>query len=529
MKSIQSEKMMQPIQMIPLSQVIPYARNARKNKTNIQKVASSIKEFGWKQPIVVDKDNVIVVGHTRYEAAQLLNQTEVPVLVADDLNEQQTKAYRLMDNRSNQDAEWDENLLTLELEELETQGVDLSLTGFMSEEINTFLNRIEENLSDDALDNIPEASEKTVTVKGDIWLLGHHRVMCGDSTNITDVDCLMQGQKARLLHADPPYGMGKEKEGVANDNLHHEELDQFQMSWWATFRYQLISNASVYIWGNAEDLWRLWYRGSLEKTNELTVINEIVWAKVHQNSDKLDAIGKTSDEMRCYPVATERCLFMMLNEKSYNNNADNYWEGWETIRSYLEAEIKKTGWNAKDIKAITNSHMYGHWFTKSQWTFINQKNYEQLREASLQKAFLKPYEELRKEYLQAKRIFDGEVMSTYYDSRAYFDNSHEAMTDVWQYERVKGEDRFGHATPKPIAMMERIMKSSSQKNDLIIEPFGGSGSTLIAAEKTNRICYLMECEPIWVDVIIKRWQQLTGKDAVLESNLKTFNELANLK
>ncbi len=518
---------MAAIALLPLSQIIPYARNARKNKTNIQKVAASIKEFGWKQPIVVDKNHVIVVGHTRYEAAQVLNQTEVPVLIADDLSEQQIKAYRLMDNRSNQDGEWDVDLLTLELEELKAGECDLSLTGFLDEEMDALLNQLEVSLNTDELDKIPEVSEQTITVKGDIWLLGNHRVMCGDSTTLTDVDQLMQGKKARLLHADPPYGMGKEKEGVANDNLRNEDLDQFQLAWWSTVRSHLMPQASVYIWGNAEDLWRLWYRGSLEKTQELTVINEIVWAKTHAHSQKLDAIGKTSDEMRCYPMATERCLFLMLGEKPYNSNSDNYWQGWEPIRNYLAEEIKKVGWNAKEVKTITNSHMYGHWFTKSQWVFINKNNYEKLYEASQHQAFTRPYVELHAEYLAARKIFNGEVMSAYYASRAYFDNSHDSMTDVWQYERVKGEERFGHATPKPVAMMERVIKSSSQKNDLILEPFGGSGSTLIAAEKTNRLCYTMECEPKWVDVIVKRWQQLTGKEARLESNNKKFNEVAS--
>ena len=229
--------------------------------------------------------------------------------------------------------------------------------------------------------------------------------------------------------------------------------------------------------------------------------------------------------MRCYPVATERCLFLMRNEKPYNSNSDNYWQGWEPIRCYLDSEVRKMGWNAKEVKTITGSHMFGHWFTKSQWSFISKDNYNKLRDASENKAFLRPYEELRDDYLKAKKIFNGEVMSDYYASRAYFDNAHEAMTDVWQFERVKGEERCGHATPKPVAMMERMIKSSSQKNDLIIEPFAGSGTTLIAAEKTQRTCYTMELEPRWVDVIVKRWQQLTGKDAILENNGKKLNDL----
>ena len=163
---------------------------------------------------------------------------------------------------------------------------------------------------------IPELAPRRVA-RGDVWQLGNHRVMCGDSTNPLDVVKLTNGEIAQLLHADPPYGMGKEGDGVANDNLYKEKLDKFQMDWWYAFRPHLADNASAYIWGNAPDLWRLWYVGGLESSEPLTFRNEIVWSKEQ-------AQGQLSDKHRMFPTASERCLFFMLGEQGFSNNANNY-------------------------------------------------------------------------------------------------------------------------------------------------------------------------------------------------------------
>jgi len=511
---------------VAIDKVIPYARNPRHNEQAVGKVAASIKEFGWKQPIVVDADMVIIVGHTRLLAAFQLALKEVPVLIADDLTPEQVKAYRLADNRVGEEAEWDEELLSLELAELEGLDFDLDLTGFDVDELSELMN-LEELLEEESgftdENDIPAVSEAAVTVAGDVWLLGKHRVMCGDSTYLDAVEKLMDGKQATLLHADPPYGMGKQKEGVANDNLYEDKLDQFQLDWWAIWRTFLVNNASVYLWGNAPDLWRLWYVGGLQKSARMTLRNEIVWAKVTHKGNA-DAIGMSSPEMRGFPEQTERCLFFMLGEQGFNNNADQYWDGWEPLRKYLDDERQKMNWAAKDIQDITGTHMYSHWFSASQWTMISKENYEKLQQAAKGKAFLRPYDESKSAHTSLLKDHES-IRNEFYKTRAYFDNTHENMTNVWCFERVKGDDRFGHATPKPVEMIARAVKSSTEKNQWVLEPFGGSGSTLMACEVTRRVCYTMELLPVWVDVIVKRWQAYTGKKATLESDGRTFDEI----
>jgi DNA modification methylase len=226
-----------------------------------------------------------------------------------------------------------------------------------------------------------------------------------------------------------------------------------------------------------------------------------------------------SEQHRMFPTASERCLFFMLGEQGFNNNADNYWEGWEPIRLYLEGERKKAGWDVPAMKrAAGHSDLSrDHWTSKSQWSFITEEVYKKLQAAANDQAFQKEYQVFQKDYQVLKNEF--------YATRAHFDNTHDNMTDVWSFDRVSGEDRQGHATPKPVEMMERVMNSSLMKGGLCVEPFGGSGSTLIGAEKTGRKCYTMELQEKYCDVIVKRWQEYTGKEATLESTGETFNSL----
>jgi len=332
--------------------------------------------------------------------------------------------------------------------------------------------------------------------------------MCGDATKKEDVERVMGGEKAALLHADPPYGMGKESEGIANDNLYREKLDAFQMAWWRTARPHIEDNGSVYVWGIAPDLWRLWYLGGLRDSERLTLRNEIVWAKD-------GGMGIGSDEHRQYPTASERCLFFMIGEQGFNINADNYWEGWEPIRAYLDAERKKCGWSIPDTKRIAgHSEKSGcHWFDRSQWSMPTEETYRAWQRAAREHdAFKREHDELKREHDELKREHD-ELKREFYSTRAHFDNTHENMTDVWSFPRVVGEERYGHATPKPVAMVTRIVKSSSQDSSLILDPFLGSGTTLIAAEQLGRRCYGLEIEPKYCDVILARWENLTGKTA----------------
>jgi DNA modification methylase len=347
---------------------------------------------------------------------------------------------------------------------------------------------------------------------GQIWQLGDHRLICGDSTSSETVGRLMDGGKAVLLHADPPYGMGKENEGIANDNLYRDKLDAFQMDWWRACRPSLADNGSAYIWGNAPDLWRLWYVGGLADSERLTVRNEIVWEK--KTALGLNAgNGIGSSLPRQFANLSERCLFFMLGEQGFNSNADNYWEGFDPIRKYLDGERRAMGWDMKTIAAWFGFHprMADHWFSVSQWSFIRPEQYARLQAEAKGDAFKREHDDLKREHDDLKREHD-DLKRDFYATRAYFDNTHDNMTDVWQFDRVSGEERQGHATPKPVEMMGRVMKSSARAGDLVIEPFIGSGSTLIAAENTGRHCRGIEIDPAYVAVTIERWHEATGKE-----------------
>lgn len=492
------------LETIAIADLTPDPQNARRHdQKNLKAIEGSLKQFGQRKPIVISQTNVIVAGNGTVEAAKHLGWTEIQaVRVPADWDANRIKAFALADNRTAELADWSPQVLQMQLEELTSAGFDVEEFGFNIFAPIQEVKEIEET-------ETPELAPKRVAA-GDVWKLGNHKLMCGDSTKAVDVEKLTNGAIAQLLHADPPYGMGKEADGVANDNLYKDKLDKFQMDWWSAFRPHLADNASAYIWGNAPDLWRLWYLGGLKESEGLTLRNEIVWTKYIEGHMKPTKI----EMMRSYVNYTERCLFFMIGEQGFNNNADNYWEGWETIRLYLVQEMEKMSWSKKDIDKITNSQMSSHWITKSQWAFITEEKYKLLQEAASGEAFKKNYETLKREYLELKNGSD-KIKESFYSTRAFFDNTHDNMTDVWIHPSLKNEERFGHATPKPIALMARIMRSSLPEKGLCLEPFGGSGATLIAAEQTNRRCYTMELKPEYCDVIIQRWENLTGKKAEL--------------
>jgi len=491
----------------PVTRLRAYDRNARTHSPEqVAQIAASIQEFGFTNPILVAADGEIIAGHGRLLAAVDLGLAEVPVIVLGHLTAEQRRAYVIADNKLALNAGWDEDLLRAELQDLAEQKFDLSLIGFSDAELADLLPDVEELPPEEGdLDAVPELPADPITKPGNVWLLGKHRVMCGDSTVITDVERLMAGSKAALMHADPPYGMGKASDGVANDNLYNDDLDAFQMEWWATFRPFLLDNASAYIWGNAPELWRLWYKAGLCSSEQLELRNQIVW-------DKKAIPGMASPDLTQYAIASEHCLFFQLgNQLIGNMNTADYWEGWEPLRSYLEQEMKSIGWKIADLNKATDTFMGGHWVTKSQWAFPTAEQYKKIQAAAADQAFKREYDQLKREYDQLKR-----------ETRSYFDNAHDVMRDVWEFSRVTGEERHGHATPKPVAMMERVMLSSLPKGGLCVEPFGGSGSTLIGAERTGRTCYAMELNPVYCDVIVQRWQQFTGKTAKLEATGEPF-------
>lgn len=527
------------VEMWPLEKLKPRPNNPRTHSADqVEQIAASMREWGWTNPILAEPDGMIIAGHGRWLGGKKNGYREAPVIVARGWSPEQVRAYVIADNKLAENAGWDDALLKLELQELTAADFQMHLIGFTDEELKKLSADDEPPPNNDGRDDVPDAAAIAITSVGEVWICGRHRVMCGDSTIPENVAILMNGEKARVLHADPPYGMGKENEGVSNDNLYGDRLDAFQMRWWSACRPFLEPNASAYIWGNSADLWRLWYRtdrenyglegwrGGLDESEPLTMRNEIVW-------DKKSIAGMASEDLTMFPEATERCLFFQLGRHvlQINQTKDDYWDGWEPIRRWLCEERDRSGWKPSDVKRICENHMYGHWFGKSQWVFITRENYERLQRAANGKTFTRHYDDLAREWRTAAAVFNGEVrdprVKDFLAARPYFDNAHTIMRDVWDFPRVTGGDRFEHATPKPVDMMERVMKCSARPDELALEPFIGTGSTLIGAHKCQRRVHGMELEPRWVDVTVRRWQAYSGLEATLEGDGRTFNEIEN--
>ncbi len=264
---------------LPLEKLIPYARNPRRNERAIATVAASIKEFGFRQPIVVDEAMVILAGHTRLEAARQLGLTEVPVHVARGLTPAQARAYRLMDNRSSEDAEWDEELLGLELEDLQLDGFALHLTGFDDDELDRLLRGQDALGARDDEDDVPETPENPVSRPGDLWRLGSHRLLCGDSTVATDVERLLGGVKPHLMVSDPPYGVDydpswRNRAGVAATRRTGKVLNDDRADWRAA--WALFPGEVAYVWHGA--LHATTVAESLVACG-FAIRSQIIWAK----------------------------------------------------------------------------------------------------------------------------------------------------------------------------------------------------------------------------------------------------------
>ena len=497
---------------IPVASLTPNDRNPRTiTPAALKKLSKSIERdptFMELRPIIVDGDGVILGGNQRFAACKVLGMTELPsawVRTAEGLTDAQRKRFVLIDNAPDGMAgEWDLDLLLADW-----QVPDLGDLGFDMADLAASLPTGEEVDAEPQTDRAEELRQEWGVEAGQLWALGDHRMMCGDSTKAEDVARLMGGEKAQLVHADPPYGMGKEKDGVQNDNLYADKLDAFQMSWWRAFRPHAEDNASAYIWGNSEGLWRLWYRGGLRDSERLTFRNEITWDKGSAGCGGISHMG--AEGLRQYPTATERCLFFMLGEQGCNTNADNYWEGWEGIRSYLDGERKRSGLTTAQCNAICGKqNMTQSAFTKGGFRLILKEDYEKLRAACNGDAFRREHDEIKREHDEIKREHD-ELKREFYATRAHFNNTHDNMTDVWEFARVTGEDRHGHATPKPVPMICRAIKSSTPSGAIVAEPFLGSGSTLVAAEQLGRKCYGMEISPAYCAVVLQRFRDATGK------------------
>ena len=399
----------------PTSRLIPYARNPRKNDHAVEQMAGAISEFGFRLPIIAKSTGEICDGHLRYKAAQHLGLEQVPVILADDLTETQIKAFRILVNRSATWADWDEDLLRLELEELKLDDFDLALTGFDADELLEIMageeTTSEGNTHEDAA---PEVPETPVSKPGDVWIMGQHRLLCGDSTNAASYTLLMAGEKATMTFTDPPYGVNyansaKDKmrgtnRPILNDNL-GEDFEPFLKA--ALTPMIAHCQGAIYI---------------------------------AMSSSELDA---------------------------------------------LQSAFRAAG---------------GKWSTFIIWA----KNTFTLGRSDYQRQ----YEPILYGWPEgATRHWCGD----------------RDQSDVWQIKKPHKNDL--HPTMKPVELVERAIRNSSRPGDVVLDPFGGSGTTLIAAEKSGRQARLIELDPKYADVIVRRWQEYAGAQAVREADGVKFDDL----
>ena len=291
---------------VDIQAVVPYARNPRHNEAAISKVAASLQEYGWRQPIVVDGDMVVVAGHTRLEAARNLGMKTVPIHIAKGLSPEQIKAYRLADNRVGQEAGWDNKLLRLELEELKFADFSLNLTGFDGDELTELMSDPKEGLTDP--DEVPELPKEPTAKRGDLWLMGNHRLLCGDSTNQTDLDILLNGQKADMVFTDPPWNVnygdiktnnaqGYKPRKILNDGLAPEKWAEFVVDFCGAFYSITKPGAPIYVFMAAQE-WPV-VDGELRKAG-FHWSSTIIWVK-----DRL-----------------------VLSRKDYHTQYEPIWYGW---------------------------------------------------------------------------------------------------------------------------------------------------------------------------------------------------------
>ena len=382
------------MQLVSINKLVPYINNARTHSPEqIKKLRASLREFGFINPVIIDRDYNVIAGHGRIAAAKEEGIAKVPCVFADYLTEAQKKAYIIADNRMALDAGWDEELLRVELEALQADAFDLSLTGFDELELADLFDDGSE-VQDDDFDVEAELEKPPITKLGDVWTLGRHRLVCGDSTKPETYEVLMQGKKANLVVTDPPYNVNYEGTAgkIKNDNMAHEKFYEFLLEAFTNINHVMAGDASIYVFH--ADTEGLNFRKAFEEAG-FYLSGCCIWKKPSL------VLGRSP-----YQWQHEPCLY-----------------GW-----------KKRG--------------------KHQW------------------------------YADRKQ------------------------TTIWEFEKTK--KNTDHPTMKPVPLLAYPIRNSSMSNTLILDPFGGSGSTLIACEQMERSCYTIELDEKYCDVIIKRYAEQIG-------------------
>ena len=382
------------MQLVDINKLIPYVNNARTHNTQqINKLRSSLREFGFINPVIIDRDFNVIAGHGRIMAAKEEGINEVPCVFVDYLTEAQKKAYILADNRMAMDSGWDEELLKVEIEALQAEDFDLSLTGFDESELAGFFDTADDAKEND-FDVDAELEKPPVTKSGDLWLLGNHRLLCGDSTKEESYTLLMNGKKANLVVTDPPYNVNYQGTAgkIKNDNLENDKFYQFLFDAFTCMEKAMADDASIYVFH--ADTEGLNFRKAFADAG-FYLSGTCIWKKQSL------VLGRSP-----YQWQHEPCLF----------------------------GLKKNG--------------------KHQW---------------------------------------------------YSDRK---QTTIWEFDKPKKNG--DHPTMKPVPLIAYPIKNSSMSNCIVLDPFGGSGSTLIACEQTNRICHTIELDEKYCDVIVKRYIEQVG-------------------
>ena len=434
----------------PVSEIIPYHRNPRVNDGAVKALMASIREFGFRQPIVVDPDMVVIVGHTRLKAAIQLGMTTVPVHIARDLTPAQLKAYRIADNQTATIAEWDFDLLPIELGELQALDFDMELLGFGSDEIAKIMGT---EISDGQCDpdDVPLPPDEAVTRPGDLWLLGEHRLLCGDSANPMDVDRLLGGQPIHLVNTDPPYNVKVEPR---SNNAIAAGLSSFPAT-------------------NAKDSADA--RGMHHQGFDLA-------------RDKTKAKA-TTKQLR----AKDRPL---ANDFVTDEEFDKLLDGWFGNA----ARVLLPGRGFYIWGGYANLGNYPPYLKKHGLYFSQGIVWDKLHPVLT-----------RKDYMGAFEIaFYGWKEGAAH--RYYGPNN---ATDLWHVKKIPPQ-QMSHLTAKPSELAERALQYSTVSGEHVLDLFGGSGSTLIGAQRTGRKAFLMEIDTLYCDVIADRFQRFSGQPAILE-------------
>ncbi len=428
------------IELRKTSDIKPYPNNPRVNDDAVDAVAASLREYGFRQPVVVDADGVIICGHTRWKAAMKLGLEKVPVHVAKDLTPEQIKAYRIADNKTNELATWNYDLLPIELGELQAANYDLGLLGFDAEELAKLLDPgVQEGLCDP--DDVPEPPDEAITQPGDLWILGDHRLLCGDSGNPEHVDRLLNGAPIHLVSTDPPYNV----------------------------RVEPRSNNAI-----------------------AAGLSSFPGTKHHQKFD----VQRHPEKAK----ATHRKL------RAKDRPLENDFVSDEEFDRMLQA------WFGNMARVLLPGHAAYIW-----GGYANCANYPPvLKAAGLY--FSQAIIWVKEHPVLTRKDFMGNHEWCFYSwkegaAHRFFGPNN--VPDVWSVKKISSQ-RTCHLTQKPAELGIRTMQYSSLAGENVLDLFGGSGSTLIAAQQTGRRAFLMELDPQYADIIADRFQRFTGVPAVLE-------------